>query len=37
MRQIDQQNLSTEVVLGKDTSIKLKDLIPFYEWPDPLN
>lgn len=36
MRQIDQQNLDTEVVLGKDDVKQLKDLLPFYEWLSPL-
>ncbi len=34
--QIDEANLETEVVLGKDKVVKLKELLPYYEWPEPL-
>lgn len=36
IRQIDEANLETDVILGRDTVQKLKDLLPNYEWPDPL-
>lgn len=36
MRQIDPSNLDTNVVLGRDESVKLRDLLPRHEWPDPL-
>src|SRR5690242_20262523 len=36
MKQIDRGNLETEVVLGKTTTRKLSELLPFYEWPGPL-
>ena len=36
MRQIDQGNLESEVILGKIDVKKLKELIPYYEWPAPL-
>lgn len=36
MRQIDQGNLESEVILGKTETKKLKELIPNYEWPAPL-
>jgi cytidine deaminase len=36
MRQIDQGNLESEVILGKTEVKKLKELIPYYEWPVPL-
>ena len=32
MRQIDNDNLETEVILEKDKSVKLKDLLPYYDW-----
>jgi cytidine deaminase len=32
IRQIDEANLETDVVLGKDTVRKLKELLPFHEW-----
>jgi cytidine deaminase len=37
IRQIDEANLGTEVVLGPDTSLKLHDLLPHHAWPEPLN
>ena len=36
MRQIDEGNLDTAVILGKDEESKLKDLLPRNEWPQPL-
>src|SRR4051812_34312837 len=36
MRQIDDANLETDIVLGRDTVRKLKDLLPFHAWPEPL-
>jgi hypothetical protein len=33
MREIDESNLeNTEVVLGKDKSVLLKELLPYYDW-----
>ncbi|MDD4332521.1 MAG: cytidine deaminase [Patescibacteria group bacterium] len=33
MREIDETNLeNTEVVLDKDKSVKLKELLPYYDW-----
>lgn len=32
MRQIDSSNLETEVILEKDKTAKLKDLLPYYDW-----
>ncbi|MBU1992206.1 MAG: hypothetical protein ABH856_01815 [Patescibacteria group bacterium] len=29
MRQIDKHNMETEVILGKDRSVKLKELLPY--------
>ena len=37
MRQIDSENLAAEVILGKQKAKKLKELIPHYEWPEPLD
>jgi cytidine deaminase len=37
MRQIDRGNLDTEIVLGKATTRKLSELLPFHEWPQPLS
>jgi cytidine deaminase len=36
IRQIDYGNIDTEVVLGRTASAPLRDLLPFHEWPDPL-
>ena len=36
MRQIDPANIDTEVVLGADRSVALRELLPAWEWPDPL-
>ena len=36
IRQIDEANLETDVVLGKDRVVKLKDLLPYHAWPEPL-
>jgi cytidine deaminase len=32
MRQIDDENLETDVILEKDRTVKLKDLLPYYNW-----
>lgn len=32
MRQIDNENLETDVILERDRTVKLKDLIPYYDW-----
>jgi hypothetical protein len=38
IRQIDGANIDTEVIiLGRDRSARLRDLLPFNEWPDPLD
>jgi cytidine deaminase len=36
MRQIHEANLETQVVLGSHKSMKLKELLPYHEWPEPL-
>lgn len=36
MRNIDRSNLSAQVILGKEDIKQLKDLIPYHEWPNPL-
>jgi cytidine deaminase len=35
IRQIDEANLETQVVLGRHKSMKLKELLPYHEWPEP--
>lgn len=36
LRQIDSHNLDTEVVLARDATQRLRDLLPQNEWPQPL-
>ncbi len=36
IRQVDPGNLDTRVVLGRNRSVPLRDLLPFNEWPSPL-
>lgn len=36
MRQVDPANLDTQVVLGRDQTVALRDLLPAHEWPSPL-
>jgi cytidine deaminase len=35
IRQIDEDNLETDVVLGPAHVVKLKDLLPYHAWPEP--
>ena len=35
IRQVDPGNLETKVILGKESSASLRDLLPFHEWPQP--
>lgn len=37
MRQIAPDNLHAEVVLGRDRSMTLRELLPEHEWPAPLD
>ena len=37
IRRADEGNLETEVILGRDKVVKLKELLPYYEWPKPLD
>jgi cytidine deaminase len=37
IRQIDEGNLETEVVLGRDRVATLRELLPNHEWPEPLD
>lgn len=36
IRQVDPANLDTEVILGKDRSMLLRELLPAHEWPEPV-
>jgi cytidine deaminase len=35
MRAVDEGNLDADVVLGRNKTEKLKNLLPHYEWPEP--
>ena len=35
IRQIDEANLETEVILAPNNVVKLKDLLPHHAWPAP--
>lgn len=37
MKEIDRANLDTEFVLGRNTTRKLSELLPFHDWPEPLS
>ena len=37
MRSVDHRNLETEVILGRDKSVKLSELLPEHKWPDPID
>ncbi len=36
LRSVDSFNLGTEVVLGRQESIPLSELLPRHRWPDPI-
>lgn len=36
IRQIDPANLDSEVILGADRSVPLRELLPEHDWPPPL-
>ena len=36
IRQVDEDNLDTDVILGRGKVSKLKDLLPSHEWSEPL-
>lgn len=36
IRQVDPGNLESEVVLGRTRSLLLRELLPYHEWPAPL-
>ena len=37
MREVDEANLDTRVILGRRESLALRDLLPRHEWPAPLD
>ena len=36
MRDIDEGNLEALIILGLDKVVKLKELLPYHEWPEPI-
>ncbi len=36
MRDINEANLETKVLLGRTREVQLKELLPYHEWPEPL-
>ncbi len=36
MRDISEANMDAEIILGRDKTELLKNLIPYHEWPEPL-
>ena len=37
IRQVDPANIDTEVIVARDRSLKLRELLPLNEWPAPLD
>lgn len=37
IRQIDAANLDAEIVLGVERRLRLRDLLPEHEWPQPID
>lgn len=37
IRQVDPANIDTEVVVGRDSVRRLRELLPLSEWPPPLD
>jgi cytidine deaminase len=37
IRQVDGENINTDVILGRNVVEKLSSLIPHHEWPKPLD
>lgn len=37
MRNVDENNLNAQVVLGRQKTVRLKELLPFNEWRGPLD
>jgi cytidine deaminase len=37
IRQIDESNLDTQVFLGPERALSLRELLPFSDWPTPLD
>lgn len=37
MRAVDEENLSAQIILGRQESLPLQDLLPLHRWPEPLD
>jgi hypothetical protein len=37
MRDVDEGNLEAHVILGPDRAVKLAEVLPFHEWPRPVD
>lgn len=37
IRQVDKANLSTDIVLSREETMKLRELLPRHDWPGPLD
>jgi hypothetical protein len=37
MYQTNQENLNTDVVLGKNKIVKLKELLPYFDWQQKID
>ncbi len=37
MRDISEANMEAEIILGRDKSELLKNLVPFHDWPKPVD
>ena len=33
IRQVDEDNLETDVIVGRADAVKLRELLPYHEWP----
>ena|SRR5258708_862576 len=36
MHAVDERNLDADVIVGKNEVVKLKVLLPYHEWPEPM-
>lgn len=37
LRQIDEDNLDTQVIIDRRRSVALRELLPYHSWPQPLS
>jgi len=36
MRDIDESNMKSEIILGENKAVELERLIPYHKWPKPI-